>query len=68
VKERFLIGVTAKVICNVKVGDARRTFDVVLQELEYRHLALKVSQRVVVYPRDRQPAGRAVVQASLRGL
>jgi hypothetical protein len=41
---------------------------VVLQELEYRPLALKVSQRVALYLRDRQPAGRAVVQASLRGL
>jgi hypothetical protein len=52
----------------LRVGDARRTLDVVLQKLEYRHLALKVSQRVVVNLRDRRVAGRAVVQASLRGL
>jgi hypothetical protein len=52
----------------LRVGDVRRTLDVLLQELRYRHLALKVNQRVVVYRRDRQLSGRAVVQASLRGL
>ncbi len=52
----------------LRVGDARRTLDVVLQKLEYRHLALKVNQRVVIYLRDRQLAGRVVVQASPRGL
>jgi hypothetical protein len=63
------IGFAGSVVkVELRVGDARRTLDVVLQELEYRHLALKVSQRVVVYLRDRQPAGHAVVQASLRGL
>jgi hypothetical protein len=52
----------------LRVGDVQRTLDVVLQEPEYRNLALRVNQRVVVYLRDRQLAGRAVVQASLRGL
>jgi hypothetical protein len=36
-----------------RVGDARRTLDVVLQKLEYRHLALEPNQRVVMYLRDR---------------
>jgi hypothetical protein len=52
----------------LRVGDVPRTLDVVLQELESRRLALKVNQRVVVYLRDRQLAGRAVVKASLCGL
>jgi hypothetical protein len=40
----------------------------VLQKLEYRHLALELNQRLVMYLRDRQPAGRRVAQISLPGL
>jgi hypothetical protein len=41
---------------------------VVLQKLEYRHLALELNQRVVMHLRDRSLAGRLIAQASLRRL
>jgi hypothetical protein len=46
-------GSTMKV--ELRVGE--RTVDVELPEPEYRHLALRVTERVVVYLRDRQVAG-----------
>jgi len=52
----------------LRVADARHTLNVVLQKLEYRHLALELNQRVVMYLLDRQLAVRAVVQALLPGL
>jgi hypothetical protein len=41
-----------------------RFYDVVLQELEYRRLALKVSQRVMVFLREGQFTGSPPGQAT----
>ena len=50
----------AAVKVELRIGSSPGSVDVELQELEYRRLALEVSQPVLLYLRDRQPAGASV--------